>query len=52
MVTYIGLDVETANEFRGSICSIGLVKFQDGIIVDSFYSLINPEERFDYINIS
>lgn len=49
--SFISLDVETANSFRGSICSIGLVKFIDGQVVDSFYSLINPEEEFDEFNI-
>ncbi|MCQ9212882.1 exonuclease domain-containing protein [Streptococcus sp. B01] len=49
--TYVALDIETANNFRGSICSIGLVKFKDGAIIDSFYSLINPEEEFDCFNI-
>lgn len=50
--SYVALDIETANDFRGSICSIGLVKFQDGKVIDTFYSLINPEEEFDYFNIS
>jgi len=50
--SYVALDVETANDFRGSICSIGLVKFQDGTIVDTYYTLINPETSFDTFNIS
>jgi exonuclease family protein len=50
--SYVALDVETANSFRGSICSIGLVKFQDGIIVDKFYTLINPETDFSNRNVS
>lgn len=49
--SYVALDIETANDFRGSVCSIGLVKFQDGNIVDTFYTLINPEEEFDDFNI-
>lgn len=49
--SYVALDVETANDFRGSLCSIGLVKFKDGQIIDTFYSLINPEEEFDAFNI-
>ncbi len=49
--SYVALDVETANSFRGSICSIGLVKFKDGNIIDTFYTLINPEEEFDDFNI-
>lgn len=49
--SYVALDIETANDFRGSICSIGLVKFKDGNIIDTFYTLINPEEEFDDFNI-
>lgn len=49
--SFIALDVETANSFRGSLCSIGLVKFIDGQEVDSFYTLINPEEKFSSRNI-
>lgn len=50
--SYVALDVETANEFQGSISSIGLVRFEDGTITDTFYTLINPEEKFNNINIS
>ena len=50
--SYVALDIETANGFRGSICSIGLVKFKYGNIIDTFYTLINPEEEFDDFNIS
>lgn len=49
--SYVALDVETANDFRGSICSIGLVKFKNGQVIDTYYSLINPEEEFDEFNI-
>lgn len=48
--SFVALDVETANHSRGSICSIGLVKFQDGEPTASFYSLVNPEEPFDGYN--
>ena len=50
MNSFVALDVETANESRGSICSIGLVKFENGKIIDHFYSLINPEEDFSFFN--
>lgn len=45
---YVSLDVETANNFRRSICSIGIAKFQNGELVDTFYSLVNPEEEFGW----
>ncbi len=48
---YVALDIETANRERSSICSIGMVKFDEGQIVDEFYSLIDPESYFSYSNI-
>lgn len=48
---YVALDIETANRERSSICSIGMVKFEEGQIVDEFYTLINPEDYFSYANI-
>ncbi|HGA1135296.1 hypothetical protein Q7V72_02125 [Streptococcus suis] len=48
MNSFVALDVETANSFRGSLCAIGLVKFENGKITDFFYSHINPEEEFQY----
>ena len=50
-INFVALDVETANYNKGSICSIGLVKFINGEIVDTFETLINPEEEFDGYNI-
>lgn len=43
MDNFVAIDVETANYNRSSICSIGCVKVRDGVIVDSFYSLVHPE---------
>lgn len=50
--TFVALDVETANEDYSSICSIGLVKFVDGLPTETMYSLINPETYFNSYNIS
>lgn len=41
-MNFIALDFETANHYRKSICSIGLVKVENGVIVDEFYSLVKP----------
>lgn len=49
-LSYVAIDFETANARRTSACSVGLTKVMNGQIVDSFYSLINPEESFDYFN--
>jgi DNA polymerase-3 subunit epsilon len=43
MSSFVGIDFETANAKRISPCSIGLVKVIDNVIVDAFYSLIDPE---------
>lgn len=39
---YTALDFETANRFRGSPCSVGLVKVRDGLIVDERHWLMRP----------
>jgi DNA polymerase-3 subunit epsilon len=39
---FVAIDFETAKYSRESACSIGLVKYQDGKEVDSYYSLIRP----------
>lgn len=50
---YVAVDLETANGDRSSICSIGLVKFKDGEIIDEYYALVNPEvEYFARMNIN
>ena len=44
--SFVAFDVETANASRTSICSAGGVRFQDGDIVEEYYSLVNPAQRF------
>ena len=40
--TFVGIDFETLYPQRVSACSVGMVKYIDGEIVDRFYSLIRP----------
>lgn len=47
---YISIDIENPNSRGNSICSIGIVVVKDNMVVESLYSLINPEDRFDAIN--
>ncbi len=47
---YLALDVETANSDYSSICQIGVAEFDNGQVVDSWNSLINPEDYFDFFN--
>ncbi|MET7549194.1 exonuclease domain-containing protein [Streptomyces sp. NPDC005500] len=39
---WVALDFETANENRGSICSVGMVTVQDGQIRDRWETFIQP----------
>lgn len=52
MKNFTALDFETANASRSSVCSIGLAKVKNGEIIDTYYSLVNPGERFDSRNIA
>jgi len=51
MENFAAIDFETANNERTSICSVGVVVVRDGRIVDSFYSLVQPEPNYySYFN--
>ena len=52
MVTFNAIDVETANADRASICQIGIVHVRDGVVVDRWQTLVNPEDWFDPWNVS
>jgi len=43
---FIAIDFETANQHPSSVCSVGVVMVRDGQMVDSFYSLIQPEPNY------
>lgn len=47
---FTAIDFETANSYRGSPCSVGLVKVCDGQIVDQAGTLIRPPSGFDHFN--
>ena len=46
MRDFAAIDFETANNERSSVCSIGIVVVRDGEIVETFYSLIQPEPNY------
>ena len=46
MRDFAAIDFETANGERTSVCSVGVVVVRDGRIVDTFYSLIQPEPNY------
>lgn len=47
---FVALDFETANRKRASICSVGWVGFSRGGVVDTWYSLVNPDDAFEADN--
>ena len=46
MKDFAAIDFETANNERRSVCSVGIIIVRNGEIVDSFYSLIQPEPNY------
>lgn len=43
--TFVAIDFETATGYRDSACAIGIVTVEDGIIVDEYFSLIQPPDN-------
>lgn len=56
MEPFVSIDFETANENRGSACSVALVKFDEsGVEVGRLSTLLRPHESLDYfspVNVS
>lgn len=46
MDNFAAIDFETANQHPTSVCSVGVVIVRNREIVDSFYSLIQPEPNY------
>jgi DNA polymerase-3 subunit epsilon len=49
---FVALDVETANADSSSICQIGIARFENGRLVEEWSTLVNPEDYFDFFNVS
>jgi DNA polymerase-3 subunit epsilon len=45
-MNFVTIDFETAKYSRESACAVGLVKFQDGNVTGTYYSLIQPPELY------
>ncbi|MDR0285431.1 MAG: hypothetical protein LBI33_11190 [Propionibacteriaceae bacterium] len=55
MMDFTAIDFETANAYRGSPCSVGLVRVRDGVPTETAHWLMRPPEGvdgFDPFNIS
>ncbi len=48
---YVAIDFETANEYRESACAVGLAKFKNGEVVDTYYTLLKPPAPYDFFNL-
>ena len=46
MKDFAAIDFETANGQRSSVCSVCVVVVRGGEVVDTFYSLIQPEPNY------
>ena len=51
MSRYVVFDVETPNHLNNRMSAIGISVIEDGKIIDDFYTLVNPEQSFDYFNV-
>ncbi len=49
---FVAVDVETANADCATICQIGIARFDEGNVQETWTSLVNPEDYFDGMNIS
>jgi len=49
---FVAIDVETANADMASICSIGFAAFENSAVASEWYSLIDPDDFFDHVNMS
>ena len=47
---YVAFDVETPNRYNSRMSAIGISVVEDGRIVREFYSLVDPEQHFDWFN--
>lgn len=50
MLNFTAIDFETANSYRGSPCSVGLVRVRDGQVVDERHWLIRPPVGADWFD--
>lgn len=46
------VDIENPNSRNNSICSIGIIVVENGVVKEKIYSLIDPEDRFDSQSIN
>jgi DNA polymerase III subunit epsilon len=50
LMNFLAIDFETANSSRASICSIGIVIVENGLIKEEIHTYIDPLDEFTYFN--
>lgn len=50
-MNFVALDFETANPSMASICQIGIAEFEQGQLLDTWSSLIDPQDYFSETNV-
>ena len=48
-MNFTALDFETANQTRASVCAIGLLRVEGGIVKARIHQLIRPDSPFNYM---
>ncbi|KWX72390.1 3'-5' exonuclease [Paenibacillus jilunlii] len=51
-MNFTAIDFETANSSRSSACALGLVQVREGVVSAEHVWLIDPQQRFDGMNIA
>ncbi len=51
-ISFVAIDVETANADMTSICQIGLVRFRDNELVYTWETYVDPQDYFDGFNVN
>ncbi|MBE0429652.1 MAG: 3'-5' exoribonuclease [Thermoleophilia bacterium] len=51
-MNFVAIDVETANADMASICQIGLVMYENGVLLEEWKTYVDPEDYFDGTNVS
>lgn len=49
-MTFTAIDFETATYDRHSACAVGIITVDNGIIIDEYYTLIQPPDNYYYYN--
>jgi DNA polymerase-3 subunit epsilon len=45
-IDFTAIDFETGSGYRNSVCQVGLVRVEHGVIVETYSSLIQPPKNF------